>query len=208
MSTASAGRRRQSCSPTASSRCCLLTQVVLLVVRWLFTPQVIAILAPGFADDPDARRARGRADPHHLSLSAAGHAGDALWRHAQRDPPLRQRGGGADPAQPLDDGDAGARGVLSRRRPCGGLGRADRRLPRIFPAGRRRRRAAASCRASRRSSSTRTSAPSSARSGRRRSARWARRSRCSPTPSSRPSCRRARCRRCITPTGSTSCRSA
>ena len=79
---------------------------------------------------------------------------------------------------------------------------------RIPAAGRRRAPAAASCRDSRRSSSTRTSARSFARSGLRRSARWERRSRCSPTPSSRPSCPPARCRRCITPTGSTSCRSA
>ena len=49
---------------------------------------------------------------------------------------------------------------------------------------------------------------SSARSGRRRSARWACSLRCSPTPSSRASCRPARCRRSITPTGSTSFRSA
>src|SRR5882724_5821932 len=30
----------------------LSTQIVLLVVAWLFMPQVIAILAPGFSDDP------------------------------------------------------------------------------------------------------------------------------------------------------------
>src|SRR4029078_12732524 len=29
-----------------------LSQLVLLVVAWLFMPQVIAILAPGFAEDP------------------------------------------------------------------------------------------------------------------------------------------------------------
>ena len=81
--------------------------------RWLFMPQVIALLAPGFNDDPGALRARDRADPDHLSLSAAGHAGDALWRHPQRDASLRRAGRGADPAQSVDDGDAGAGGVLS-----------------------------------------------------------------------------------------------
>src|SRR3954462_32879 len=30
----------------------LLTQLVLLLVAWLFMPQVIAVLAPGFKDDP------------------------------------------------------------------------------------------------------------------------------------------------------------
>jgi putative peptidoglycan lipid II flippase len=30
----------------------LLSQVILLAVAWLFMPQVIALLAPGFVDDP------------------------------------------------------------------------------------------------------------------------------------------------------------
>ena len=47
-------------------------------------------------------------------------------------------GGGADPAQRGDDRGAGAGGVLSDRRPCGGLGRAGRRMSRAA-AGRRRR---------------------------------------------------------------------
>src|ERR1700729_1383251 len=33
-----------------------LSQVILLVVAWLFMPQVISILAPGFADDSEQRR--------------------------------------------------------------------------------------------------------------------------------------------------------
>src|ERR1700744_1736084 len=33
-----------------------LSQVILLVVAWLFMPQVIRILAPGFADDSEQRR--------------------------------------------------------------------------------------------------------------------------------------------------------
>ena len=84
--------------------------------RSLFMPQVIELLAPGFADDPEQRRARDRAHAHHLSLSAADHAGDALWRHPQRHAPLCQRRRGADLAQSLDDGDAGAGRVLSRPR--------------------------------------------------------------------------------------------
>ena len=38
------------------------------------------------------------AHPHHLSLSPAHHAGDALGRHPQRAASLRRGGGGADPA--------------------------------------------------------------------------------------------------------------
>ncbi len=33
-----------------------LSQVVLLVVAWLFMPQVISVLAPGFTDEPEQRR--------------------------------------------------------------------------------------------------------------------------------------------------------
>jgi putative peptidoglycan lipid II flippase len=33
-----------------------LSQVILLVVAWLFMPQVISLLAPGFADDSEQRR--------------------------------------------------------------------------------------------------------------------------------------------------------
>src|SRR6266566_10065330 len=67
--------------------------------------------------------------------------------------------------------------------------------------------ATAACRGSPPPSSTTMSAPSSARWDRRRSARWGRRSRCLPTPSSRPFCRRAHSRRCIMPIVSTNCRS-
>ena len=112
-------------------------QVVLLVVAWLFMPQVIAILAPGFKD-AGARRTGDLADADHVSVSAADHAGDTVWRHAQRDASLRQRRGRADLPQFVDDGDAGAGRVLSRRRLRRRLGRPDRRLPGIFPAGRRR----------------------------------------------------------------------
>src|SRR5271156_6696578 len=33
-----------------------LSQVVLLVVAWLFMPQAMTILAPGFSEDPEQRR--------------------------------------------------------------------------------------------------------------------------------------------------------
>ena len=68
-----------------------------------------------------------RAHPHHVSLSAADQPGDALRRHPQRAGPLRVAGRRADPAQPVDDDGAGACRVLSDRRPCRGVGRADRR---------------------------------------------------------------------------------
>ena len=86
-----------------------------------------------------AAPSRDRADPHHLSLPAADHAGDALWRHAQRDASLRFRRGGVDLPQHRDDGDAGVCRILSHRRPCRGLGRLDLRLPAIFSALRRSR---------------------------------------------------------------------
>src|SRR5207249_810754 len=73
------------------------------------------------------------------SIFAFDHAGDALWRHAQCDAPVCQRGRGLDLSQHLDDGDAGAGGVLSDRRPRRGLGRPDFRFPAIFPFGRRSR---------------------------------------------------------------------
>ena len=86
-----------------------------------------------------ARRTRDLADADYLSLSAAGHAGHALWRHAQRHASFRQRRGGADISQSVDDGDAGAGGVLSGRRICGGMGRLDRGVSGVFPARGRRR---------------------------------------------------------------------
>ena len=40
------------CSPSRIFNLLLLSQVILLVIAWLFMPQVIALLAPGFADYP------------------------------------------------------------------------------------------------------------------------------------------------------------
>ncbi len=56
MSTASAATARRDCSPTASSRCCLSRKLVLLALAWLFMPQAMSILAPGFTDEPEQRR--------------------------------------------------------------------------------------------------------------------------------------------------------
>ena len=90
-----------------------VSQVVLLAVA-------MAVHAAG-DEHPGPRlyrRARAapacdRTDPDHLSLSAADHAGDALWRHAQRHAPLCQCRRRIDLSQYLDDGDAGAGGILS-----------------------------------------------------------------------------------------------
>ena len=165
----------------------LASQIVLLAVALLFTPAVIDLLAPGFAQRSGALCARGRAHPHHLSLSAAGHAGDALRRHPQCAAAFRRRRRRADPAQSVDDGGAAlaaffptaghaaAWGVLHLRRAASCCWSA------AMPG------APACCRHCAGRSSTPTCGSSSARSGRRPSARPACRSRCSPTPSSRAS---------------------
>ena len=102
------------------------SQVVLLAIALVFTPGVISAAGAGLQQRSRPLRARGRADPHHLSVSVADHAGHALWRHPQCHRPFRRGRGGADPAQPVDDGGVGLGGVLSDRRACRGLGRADR----------------------------------------------------------------------------------
>ena len=84
-----------------------------------------------------AVRARGRPDADHVSLSAADHAGDAVGRHPQRAQSLRRGGGGVDPAQCVDDGDARGRLAVSECRPRCRLGRADFRRAASRP-GRRR----------------------------------------------------------------------
>ena len=91
----------------------IATQVVLLALALLFTPQVIDLLAPGFSRDPQQFRAGGLADADHVPLSAAHHAGDAVGRHPQRAASFCGSGGGADPAQSGDDGDAGLVAVSS-----------------------------------------------------------------------------------------------
>ncbi len=185
-----------------------LSQVVLLVVAWLFMPQAMSLLAPGFTDDAEQRRLAieltritfpylllitlvtlygGMLNVMHRFASAAA---ASIFLNISMMATL------ALAAFFPTAGHAAAWGVLISGflqyfLLAGDLARHGG-LPRFAPLP----------------SSMRTSARSSARSGRRRWARWARRSRCSPTPSSRPSCRPARCRRCITPNGSISCRSA
>ena len=208
MSMASAARHRRRLFADRIFTLLFLTQLVLLVVAWLFMPQVIAMLAPGFADDP----ARGELAvsltritfPYLLLITLVTLYGGMLnvmhrFASAAAAPIFLNLSMMATLALAAffpGAGYAAAWGVL-----IAGL------LEFLLLAGDAgQERHPAEIRAA--SSSTKMSAPSFARSDPRRSARWGRRSRCSPTPSSRPSCRRARSRRCITPTGSTSCRSA
>ena len=160
-------------------------QIVLLVVAWLFMPQVIAILAPGFSDDP----ARGELAialtritfPYLLLITLVTLYGGMLN--------VMHRFASAAAAPIFLNLSMMATLALAaffpERRLRRGMGRPDRRLPANSCCWPATLRAAASCRGLRRSSSTRTSARSFARSGPRPSARWERRSRCSPTPSSR-----------------------
>ncbi len=188
--------------------CCWRARSCCWRSRSIFTPAVIALLAPGFADDPGkfalAVELTRITFPYLLLVTLVTLYGgilNALDRFA------------AAAAAPIllnlsIDGGAGAGCVLSDAGTCRGLGRADRGMPRSAAARRRcdaaGRAAGVPLAAARRGDQ----ALSQARSGRRRSARPARRSRCSPTPSSRAFSPPARCRRSIMPTGSTSCRSA
>ena len=86
----------------------LASQLVLLALALLFTPQVDRAAGAGLFARAATVRARGVADADHVSLSPADHAGDAVERHPQRDASLRRGRRGADPAQCGDDGDAGA----------------------------------------------------------------------------------------------------
>ena len=43
---------RRAISPTRSSLCCCISQIVILALGWLFMPGFIRLLAPGFAADP------------------------------------------------------------------------------------------------------------------------------------------------------------
>ena len=181
----------------------LASQIVLLGVALVFTPEVIDVLAPGFAHDPGALCARGRTHAHHFPylllvtlVTLYGGILNALQRFA------------AAAAAPILLNlslivGAGAGGLFSDRRSRRRLGRAGRgRAEFLLVAG---ERGAPVCwRRCAGRSSTPMCANSSARWARRRSARPACSSRCLPTPSSPASCPPARCRRCITPTASTS----
>ena len=186
----------------------LAIQVVLLAVALLFTPAVIALLAPGFANDPVrfalAVELTRITFPYLLLITLVTLYGgilNALGRFA------------AAAAAPIllnlsmmmalalaaffpTAGHAAAWGVL-----VAGVSRSRCWSP-ATPGGR------ACCRRSAGRGSTRgEDLPQALRARDRRLGRR-RSSRCSPTPSSRASLPPARCRRCITPTGSTSCRSA
>ena len=97
---------------------------------------------------PGPFRACGRIHPDHVSLSAAGQPGHALWRHPQRARSLCGGGRCADPAQSFDDDDTGAGRLLSDRRARRGVGRVSGWHPGV-PPGRRRhvatRRACRAC---------------------------------------------------------------
>jgi len=85
----------------------------------------MSILAPGFTDDAEQRRLAIELTQITFPYLSADHAGDAVWRNAQRHASVRQRCGGADFSQYLDDGDAGFGGILPNRRSCGGVGSTD-----------------------------------------------------------------------------------
>ena len=115
----------------------LATQIVLLVLA-------LALHAAGHRSVGARLLARAAAisvgdfaHPHHLSVSPAHYAGDALGRHSQRAASLRRRRSGADPAQSRDDRNARVLQAVRRRRLCGGVGRAHIRRA-AGAAGRRR----------------------------------------------------------------------
>ena len=185
-----------------------LSQVVLLVMAWLFMPQAMSILAPGFTDDPEQRRLAIELTritfPYLLLITLVTLYGGMLN--------VMHRFASAAAASIFLNISMMATLALAAFFPTAGHAAAwgvliSGFLQYFLLAGDLATpwRPAAVCAVA---NSMRTSAPFSARSARRRWARWARRSRCLPTPSSRPSCPPARCRRCIMPTGSTSCRSA
>ena len=182
-------------------------QVILLVVAWWFMPEVIAILAPGFKDDP----ARGELAisltritfPYLLLITLVTLYGGMLnvmhrFASAAAAPIFLNLSMMATLALAAFFPGAGyaaawgvlLAGILEFLLLAGDAAKSGI-LPKFAP-----------------SNSMKTCARSFGRWGLRPSARWERRSRCSPTPSSRPFCRQERFRRCITPTVSTSCRSA
>ena len=104
-------------------------QVILLVVAWCVHAGGDRHPRAGVQGRSGARRTGDFADADHVSVFAADHAGDAVRRHAQRDASLRQCCRRADLSQFVDDGDAGARCVLSGRGLRRRMGRPARRHP-------------------------------------------------------------------------------
>ena len=116
-----------------------LSQLILLAAAWLFMPQAMRILAPGFTEDAEQRRLAIELTritfPYLLLITLVTLYGGMLnVMH-------RFASAAAAPIflNLVDDDDAGAGGVLSRCRLRRGLGRPDLRLPAILPAGRRSR---------------------------------------------------------------------
>ena len=117
----------------------LLSQVVLLAIAWLFMPQVIALLAPGFADDP----VRGELAisltritfPYLLLITLVTLYGGMLN--------VMHRFASAAAAPIFLNLSMIVTLALAaffpERRTCRGLGRADLGLPAVFSTGRRRR---------------------------------------------------------------------
>ena len=114
----------------------LISQVVLLALALLFTPAVIELLAPGFRDDatrfPLAVTLTRITFPYLLLMTLV-----TLFSGILNSLERFAAAAATDPPQPHHGGDVADRSVLSHTRPCGGLGRADRRRARSA-AGRRR----------------------------------------------------------------------
>ena len=85
----------------------IATQAVLLALALIFTPQVIELLAPGFSHEPQQFALAVSLTRITFPLSPTHHPGDLMGRNSQRAASLRGGGGRTDPAQRVDDGDAG-----------------------------------------------------------------------------------------------------
>ena len=205
------GRRRQRRDRFGDRIFTLLlaSQVVLLALALLFTPQVIELLAPGFSREPQqfalAVSLTRITFPYLLLITLV-----TLWSGilnalhrfaaAAAAPILlnvtMMATLGAVPYSVPGAGHAAAWGVLISGVLQAALVGGDTFYAGVMTLVPRAAAGRATCGAS------------SRRSCRRPSARPARSSRCSPIPSSPAFCRPARSRRCITPTASISCRSA
>ena len=123
----------------------LASQIVLLALALLFTPAVIALLAPGFGNDPGrfelAVELTRITFPYLLLISA----GDAVRRHSQCARPFAAAAAAPILLNLIDGGDAAALAAFfPTAGPCRGLGRADRGRARSA-AGRRRGAARRAC---------------------------------------------------------------
>ena len=139
MSTASAASRSARLFANRIFTLLFLSQLVLLVVAWLFMPQAMSILAPGFTDDAEQRRLAIELTritfPYLLLITLVTLYGGMLN--------VMHRFASAAAASIFLNLSMMATLALAaffpERRPCRGLGRADLGLPAIFPAGGRSR---------------------------------------------------------------------